>query len=104
MVLDLEYYFDPLWFRSSMHVGCVALYISFPKYPRSSKSKFGAKKYGHFSGDSQWPDDGPDAGLDAQVQSQVESPVSVIFTLERPDAGVSLVSDDRTRPVSKKHL
>ena len=49
MVLGLEYCFDPLWFGSSMHVGCVALWVSFPKCPRSSKSEFGAKSYSRFS-------------------------------------------------------
>ena len=32
-----------------MHVGCVALYIRFPKCRRSSKSEFGAKNYSCFS-------------------------------------------------------
>jgi hypothetical protein len=49
MVLGLEFYFDPLCFGSNMHVGCVALCISFPKCSRSSKSEIGAKSYSHFS-------------------------------------------------------
>ena len=49
MVLGLEYYFDPMWFGLSMHVGCVGLWVSFPKCPRSSKSEFGAKSYSRFS-------------------------------------------------------
>jgi hypothetical protein len=32
-----------------MPMGCLALCISFPKYPRSSKSKFKAKSYSRFS-------------------------------------------------------
>jgi hypothetical protein len=43
MVLGLEFYFDLLFLGSNKHVGCVALCISFPKCPRSSKSYFGAK-------------------------------------------------------------
>ena len=49
MVLGLEFYVDPLCFASNMHVGCVSLCISFPKYPRSSKSDFGAKSYSRSS-------------------------------------------------------
>jgi hypothetical protein len=49
MVLKLEFYVDPLFFGSNMHVGCVALCISFPKYLRSSKPDFGAKSYSHSS-------------------------------------------------------
>jgi hypothetical protein len=43
MVLGWEFYVDPLCFGINMHVGCLALCISFPKCPRSSKSEFGAK-------------------------------------------------------------
>jgi hypothetical protein len=43
MVLGLEFYFDLLFFGSNKNVGCVALYISFPECPRSSKLDFGAK-------------------------------------------------------------
>ena len=77
MVLGLESYIDPLCFGSNMHLGCVALCISFPKYPRSSKSDFGAKSYGRFSGEhsvtGRWT--GRESGQHLQVRSQ--SPVSV---------------------------
>jgi hypothetical protein len=53
MVLGLEFYVDPLCFRSNMHVGCVALCISFLKCLRSSKSDFGAKSYSHSSDEPQ---------------------------------------------------
>ena len=49
MVLGLESYIDPLCFGSNMNLVCVALCISFPKYPRSSKSDFGAKSYSRSS-------------------------------------------------------
>jgi hypothetical protein len=49
MVLALELCVDPLCFGSNMHMGCVALCISFPKCPRSSKLDFGAKTYSHSS-------------------------------------------------------
>jgi hypothetical protein len=49
MVLGWELYVDPLCFGINMHVGCVALCISFPKCLRSSKSEFGAKSYSRFS-------------------------------------------------------
>jgi hypothetical protein len=49
MVLGLEFCIDLLCFGTNMHLGCVALCISFPKYPRSSKSDFGAKSYSRFS-------------------------------------------------------
>ena len=62
MVLGLEFCFDPLCFGSYMHVGCVALCISFPKYPRSSKSEFGAKSYSHFSAQNSGSGPGPDLG------------------------------------------
>ena len=61
MVLGLEFCIDPLYFRSNMHVRCVALCISFPKCPRSSKSEFGAKSYCCFS--AQDSDSGPGLGL-----------------------------------------
>jgi hypothetical protein len=51
MALGLEFYIDPLCFGSIMLVGCIALLISFPKCPGSSKSEFRAKRYGHFSDD-----------------------------------------------------
>ena len=51
MVLGWELCIDPLCFRTNMHIGRVALYISFPKCLRSSKSDFGAKSFGHFSGE-----------------------------------------------------
>jgi hypothetical protein len=35
------------WF--SVHMGCVALWVSFPKCPRSSKSEFGSKSYRRFT-------------------------------------------------------
>jgi hypothetical protein len=49
LALGLEFYVDPLCFGSNMHVECVALYIRFLKYPRSSKSDFGAKSYSRSS-------------------------------------------------------
>jgi hypothetical protein len=49
MALGLKNCIDPLGFRSSIHVGCVSLQISFPKYPRSLNSEFGAKSYGRSS-------------------------------------------------------
>jgi hypothetical protein len=49
MVLGWEFCNDHLFFGTNMLVGCVALCISFPKYPRSSKSEFSAKSYSHFS-------------------------------------------------------
>jgi hypothetical protein len=49
MVLGLEFCVDPLCFGSNMHMGCVALCISFSKYPRSSKLDFGAKSYNRSS-------------------------------------------------------
>jgi hypothetical protein len=49
MVLGWKFYVDPLFFGSNMYMGCVALCISFPKCPRSSKLEFGAKSYRHFS-------------------------------------------------------
>jgi hypothetical protein len=52
MTLGLEFCVDPFCFGSNIHVGCVALCISFPKYPRSSKSEFGAKSYRRFSADT----------------------------------------------------
>ena len=58
MVLGLKFCVDPLCFGSNMHVGCVALCISFPKCPISSKLKFGAKSYSHFSAESRAQDSG----------------------------------------------
>jgi hypothetical protein len=52
MVLGLVFCVDPLCFGSNMHVGCVALCISFPNYLRSSKLEFGAKSYRRFSAES----------------------------------------------------
>ena len=49
MALDLEFCIDPLCFGSNMQVGCVALWINFSKYSRSSKSEFEAKSYSRFS-------------------------------------------------------
>jgi hypothetical protein len=49
MALGLEFYIDPLCFGLNMHMGCVALCISFPKCLKSSKSDFGAKSYGRSS-------------------------------------------------------
>ena len=49
MVLGLEFCVDPFFYGSNMHVGCVALFISFPKYPRSLKSDFRAKSYSQSS-------------------------------------------------------
>jgi hypothetical protein len=37
MVLGWEFFVDPLCFGTNMHVGCVALYISFPKCPKIIK-------------------------------------------------------------------
>jgi hypothetical protein len=60
MDLWVEYCFYPLRIGSNALVGCVALWVSFPKCPRSSKSEFGAKRYDHFSAgwsatDAAWP-------------------------------------------------
>jgi hypothetical protein len=52
MDLGMVFCVDPLCFGSNMHVGCVALCISFLKYPRSSKLEFGAKSYRSFSAKS----------------------------------------------------
>jgi hypothetical protein len=49
MVLGLEFCIDSLCFGSNMQVGCVALWVSFLKCPRSSKSDFRAKSYSCFS-------------------------------------------------------
>ena len=49
MVLGWEFCIDPLCFGPNMHLVCVALCISFPKCPTSSKSEFGANSYSHFS-------------------------------------------------------
>jgi hypothetical protein len=49
MVLGVKYYFDLLWIGSSVFVGCVALWVSFSKCPRSLKSEFRAKRYDRFS-------------------------------------------------------
>ena len=85
MVLDLEFYIDPLCFGSNMHVGCVALYISFPKCLRSSKSEFGAKTYSRFSAErsvtGRW---GPVSGQHLRVWSQ------------RLVSGFSMSRSDRT--------
>jgi len=45
MALGLKYYFDPLWLGSSIHMVCVALWVSFPKCPRSSNLEFGARSW-----------------------------------------------------------
>ena len=74
MILGLEYYFDPLLFGSNIHVGCVALWVSFPKYPRSSNSEFGAKSYSHFSVERSVT-----KLYDLRVWSAPSSPVSVSF-------------------------
>ena len=68
MALRLEFYVDPLCYGSNLYVGCVALCISFPKYPRSSKSDFGAKSYGHFSGEHSVT--GHESGQHLRGQSQ----------------------------------
>jgi hypothetical protein len=52
VALGLELCVDTFCFGSNIHVGCVVLYISFPKYPRSSQSKFRAKSYRRFSADT----------------------------------------------------
>jgi hypothetical protein len=49
MVLGLEFCVDSFCFGSNLLVGCVALWVSFPKCPRSSNLEFGAKSYSHFS-------------------------------------------------------
>jgi hypothetical protein len=49
MTLGVEYCFDPLWLGLSVHMGCVSLWVSFPKCPRSSKSEFGVKSYRRFT-------------------------------------------------------
>jgi hypothetical protein len=45
-----------------MLVGCVALYISFPKCLRSSKSEFRAKSYSHFCAQDSGSGPGPVLG------------------------------------------
>jgi hypothetical protein len=60
MVLGLEFCVDALCFGSNMHVECVALCISFPKCPISSKSEFGAKRYSCFSAQDSGSGPGPD--------------------------------------------
>ena len=111
MVLGLEYCFDPLWFGSSMHVWCVALWVSFPKYPRSSKSEFGAKSYSHFSAErsviGRWRKKWSDAGVQRPVSTcKSGHSVQSVFLVcpEATGRWESPVSDDRTRPVAEKRL
>ena len=86
MVLGLEFCVDPLFFVSNMHMVCVALYISFPKCPRSSKSEFGAKRYGHFSVDhsvtGRWT--GRESGQHLRVRSVFLTRPSAIERTESP--------------------
>jgi hypothetical protein len=49
MALGVEYWFDPLWLGLSVHMGCVSLWVSLTKCPRSSKLEFGAKSYRRFT-------------------------------------------------------
>ena len=69
MVLGLEFCVDLFCFGPNMHVGCVSLCISFPKYPRSSKSDFEAKSYSRFS---------DEASVTGRYD-RTESPVSVSY-------------------------
>jgi hypothetical protein len=49
MAIGLEFYVDQFCFGSNLLVGCVALKVSFPKYPRSLNSEFEDKSYSRFS-------------------------------------------------------
>jgi hypothetical protein len=71
MAFGVEYCFDTLWLGLSFHMGCVALWVSFPKCPRSSKSEFGAKSYHHFT--EEWSVTGLVIG---RVRSAPARPVS----------------------------
>jgi hypothetical protein len=79
MALGLEFYIDPLCFGLNIQVGCVTLWVSFPKYPRSLKSEFRAKSCSHFS---------VERSVTTRVwlvpASSVESPVNV-FNTSRSD-------------------
>jgi hypothetical protein len=68
MVLGLEFCIYSLCFGSNMQVGCVALWISFSKCPRSLKSEFEAKSYNHFSVER--------SVTGCWTEAQVQSPVS----------------------------
>jgi hypothetical protein len=99
MAFGLEFCMDPLCFGSNMQVGCVALWVSFPKCPRSSKLEFGAKSYSRFSAKGMWSNA---SGQYLWVRSRVRS---VFLTCPGATGRTkSLVSDDLMRSVIKRAL
>jgi hypothetical protein len=81
-------------------IKAVELSISFPKFPKSSNSEFGAKSYRRFTEERSmtglWP-----ARSVSTCKSSQEHSVSVFCKQKWPDAVVSPVGDNLMRRVSK---